>query len=112
MDDCLVRRGATVERCILDKGVRVGAAAHLGVSSDGTANQEQPDILGHGITLVGKGATIPARQIVGTNCLIDMLAGPGDFDRPCAESSAVRTDAQRRAACTSRADRCASARQL
>jgi glucose-1-phosphate adenylyltransferase len=78
-DDCLVRREARVERCIFDKRVRVGASARIGGAESGAANEEQPDVLAHGITLVGQGARIPAHQRVGTNCLIGMLAGPEDF---------------------------------
>jgi glucose-1-phosphate adenylyltransferase len=79
LDDCWIRRDAVVERSILDKRVRVGAGAHIGIAEDGRANEEQPDVLSSGVTVVGKEARIPARQRIGTNCLIDMLASPDDF---------------------------------
>ena len=92
MDDCLVRRGALVSRCILDKRVRVGSKAQLGVASDGRHNTEQPEVLRHGITVVGKDARIPAHQVVGTNCLIDMMAGPEDFEhRRLQDGTSLRT---------------------
>ena len=79
MDDCLVRRDALLERCILDKRVRVGASAVLGIADGGRPNEEQPDVLAHGITVVGQGTRIPAHQRIGTNCLIGMLVGPEEF---------------------------------
>jgi len=92
MDDCVVRRGALVTRCILDKRVKVGPKAQLGVAGDGRANLEQPEVLRYGITVVGKDAKIPAHQVVGTNCLVDMLAGADDFtQRHLPDGSALRT---------------------
>ncbi len=92
MDDCVVRRGALVTRCILDKRVKIGSRAQIGVAGDGRANLEQPEVLRYGITVVGKDARIPAHQIVGTNCLVDMLAGPDDFaQRQLADGTALRT---------------------
>ena len=92
LDDCLVRRDARVERCIFDKRVRVGAAARVGVREDGRANEEQPDVLACGITLVGQGARLPAHQRIGTNCLVGMHVGPEDFrSRALADGTALRT---------------------
>lgn len=92
MDDCLVRRDAVVQRCILDKRVRVGAAAVLGVAEDGRVNSEEPEVLCHGITIVGKNARFPAHQRVGTNCLIGMMVGPDDFtSRSLPDGAALRS---------------------
>ena len=92
MDDCIVRRGALVTRSILDKRVKVGSRAQIGVADDGRANLEQPEVLRYGITVVGKDARIPSHHVVGTNCLIDMLAGPEDFEhRHLADGTALRT---------------------
>jgi glucose-1-phosphate adenylyltransferase len=92
MDDCLVRREARVERCIFDKRVRVGASAIVGRAEDGRPNEEQPDVLAHGITLVGQNARIPAHQRIGTNCLVGMMVGPEDFHtRTLPDGSALRS---------------------
>jgi glucose-1-phosphate adenylyltransferase len=91
MDDCLVRRDALLERCILDKRVRVGASAVLGIAEDGRPNEEQPDVLAYGITLVGQGTRVPAHQRIGTNCLIGMLVGPEEFHlRALPDGTALR----------------------
>jgi glucose-1-phosphate adenylyltransferase len=92
MDDCLIRREALVERCILDKRVRVGAAAVLGIAETGQPNVDEPEVLCHGITVVGAGARIPAHQRIGTNCLVDMMAGPDDFPmRVLADGTSLRS---------------------
>jgi glucose-1-phosphate adenylyltransferase len=92
MDDCLIRRDALVERCIVDKRVRIGAGAQVGAGDPGHPNVDQPDVLFAGITIIGKEARVPARQVVGTNCRIDMLAGSNDFPkRVIADGASIRT---------------------
>jgi glucose-1-phosphate adenylyltransferase len=92
LDDCVIRRGALVRRSILDKRVQVGTKAQVGVAEDSRPNEEQPEVLQHGITVVGKDARIPAQQIIGTNCLIDMLAAADDFHhRKLPDGTALRT---------------------
>ena len=92
MDDCHIRRDALVERCIIDKRVRVGAGAQVGAGDASQPNRDQPDVLNAGITVIGKEARIPARQVIGTNCLVDMLTGSSDFPkRVVADGSAIRS---------------------
>jgi glucose-1-phosphate adenylyltransferase len=70
MTDAVIEEGAQVERAILDKRVRVEAGARLGWGDDNTPNQEHPDRLNTGITLVGKRAIVPAGVTVGRNVVI------------------------------------------
>ncbi len=92
LDDCLVRRDAVLERCILDKRVRVGASATIGIAGDNRPNEEQPDVLSHGITIVGQGTRIPAHQQIGTNCLVGMMVGPEEFaQRVVPDGTALRS---------------------
>ena len=72
-DDCHISAGAVVERSILDKTAFVGAHSHVGWGDDYTPNQEEPEVLHSGITIVGKRARIPTSIRVGRNCII----GPG-----------------------------------
>lgn len=70
--DCIVRKGAVVDLSILDKRVQVGANATVGFGKNYTVvNQLKPSHLYTGITLIGKGATIPADQKIGRNCVIN-----------------------------------------
>ncbi len=79
MNDTIVRAGATVDRCILDKQIVVARDAYLGYGPDNGPNRRDPEALNAGITIVGKGAQIPAGTRVGRNCLIDAGARPEHF---------------------------------
>jgi glucose-1-phosphate adenylyltransferase len=79
MNDTIVRSGARVDRCILDKLVVVGREAELGYGTDMTPNEDEHKNLATGITIVGKGAEIPERTRTGRNCRIDSGVQAGDF---------------------------------
>lgn len=70
LQDCVIGKGARIVRTILDKEVRVGSNAVVGVGNARTANDIQPDYLDFGVTLVAKRSTIPAGTSIGTNCLV------------------------------------------
>lgn len=72
-NDTIVQRGATIDRCIVDKRVLVGHGSQLGWGDDYTPNQQDPRHLNTGITLVGKSAVLPPGLRVGRNCKV----GPG-----------------------------------
>lgn len=69
-NDACVGQGATVHRSILDKEVSVGAGSRVGYGDDLTPNQDEPDHLNTGITIVGKRARIASGTQVGRNCKI------------------------------------------
>lgn len=72
-DDTRIDAGATIERSILDKEVRIGKDCHIGYGDDWTTNRERPDIVSSGITIIGKRVAIPPGVRIGRNCVI----GPG-----------------------------------
>lgn len=74
-----VAKGAIVDRCIIDKQVWVGPGSHLGFGDDMTPNKDEPKNLNCGITLVGKGARIPADVKIGRNCKIGCWVRDSDF---------------------------------
>lgn len=78
-NDAVIRSGARVDRCILDKRVSVGPNAQLGWGADETPNQREPKNLSSGITVVGKEAQIPAGARIGRNCCIDSRARAEHF---------------------------------
>jgi len=71
MNDTIIRTGASVSCCVLDKEIDVGADARLGAGRDDTPNKLEPANLNTGITIVGKRAHIPAGAVIGRNCRID-----------------------------------------
>lgn len=80
MNDTVIRTGAEVTRCILDKEIEVGANACLGAGKDDTPNKLEPANINTGITIAGKRAHIPANAIIGRNCRIDPGTTPEDYD--------------------------------
>jgi len=80
MNDTVVRTGAVVSCCVLDKEIEVGANAELGVGKDDTPNQLEPDKINTGITIVGKRARIPAGTVIGRNCRIDPSTTKEDYE--------------------------------
>ena len=71
LNDTIIRAGALVDRCILDKQIEVGAGAQVGVGAADIPNELEPANIHTGITIVGKRARIPAGTIIGRNCRID-----------------------------------------
>ena len=72
-DGAHIKSGAVVEQAVLDKEVTVGKDSHVGFGSDWTVNQERPEIVNSGVTIVGKRAELLRGVKVGRNCVI----GPG-----------------------------------
>jgi glucose-1-phosphate adenylyltransferase len=81
MNDTVIRAGAQVSCCVLDKEIEVGSNAQLGAGKDNTPNKLEPANLNTGITIVGKRARVPAGVIIGRNCRIDANTTPKDYDQ-------------------------------
>jgi len=80
MNDTIIKAGAMVNCCILDKEIEVGANAQLGAGKDITPNKLEPANINTGITIVGKRAHIPAGAVIGRNCRIDPSTIPDDYE--------------------------------
>jgi glucose-1-phosphate adenylyltransferase len=79
-EDCIIRKGAVVDLAILDKRVQVGENAIVGFGENYTVvNKLKPGHLYTGITLIGKGAVVPAGQKVGRNCVINSHIGEESY---------------------------------
>jgi glucose-1-phosphate adenylyltransferase len=70
MADSEIGPGAVVDRCIIDKEVRIGASCQLGYGDDLTPNWLESRCLNTGITIVGRNAVVPAGIRIGRNVLI------------------------------------------
>lgn len=70
LTDAVIESGAVVDRAIVDKQVVIGEGAHVGEGDDNTPNQEMPNHLNTGLTLVGKRTRIPKGAAIGRNCAI------------------------------------------
>lgn len=81
MNDTWVGPGARLEKVVVDKDVYVGAGAVVGTGNESVVNEQMPDKLFAGITVVGKGASIPERVTIGRNVLIQSNRGDEDFPK-------------------------------
>ena len=81
LSDTVVEPGAEVDRCIVDKGVIIGAEAKLGYGDDNTPNVDAPEQINTGLTLVGKGSVIPPKLTIGRNVVIHAYTGAEIFGR-------------------------------
>ncbi len=80
MTDAVIGPGAVVDRCIVDKVVRIGAGTRLGVGDDYAPNWLEPTRLNTGLTIVGRGAHVPANVSAGRNVLIAPDVREADFE--------------------------------
>lgn len=67
--DAVIQERATVARAIIDKKSVLGAGVIIG-AGPATPNEKYPSHLSTGITLVGKGVTVPPGLRVGQNCIL------------------------------------------
>lgn len=79
MFDTVVRAGAVVDHAIIDKQVSIGPNAVIGMGVNDRPNEDEPERLSSGITLVGKRAIVPAGTRIGRNVRIDEGVKAADF---------------------------------
>ncbi len=92
-DDAHISRGAVVDRSIIDKAVQIGRDCLVGNSDDYTENQDRPDIVSGGFTIVGKRAELLSGTIVGRNCVIGPgVVASGDKQHCIASGTTLRTE--------------------
>ncbi|MFC1485230.1 glucose-1-phosphate adenylyltransferase family protein [bacterium] len=80
--DTSVKKDALVNNCIVDKNVVIGEKVILGQGNmPGKKNKAYPTHLYTGITIVGKGTSIPNNIEVGRNCILDASLKYEDFNK-------------------------------
>ncbi len=70
MNDVWIGPGAILDRVIVDKGAVIGAGAQVGFGEDNKPNEQEPDKINTGITVIGKSAHIPANFKIGRNVVV------------------------------------------
>ncbi len=88
LHDTIIRAGARVNRCVIDKYVEVARDAHLGVGklADAPPNETEPKNLNTGISIIGEFTQIPKGLEIGRNCRIDGRVMASDFKERRIES--------------------------
>lgn len=80
-NDARIEAGARVDRAIIDKGVVIGAGALVGSGDDNTPQHELRERLNTGITLVGRGAMVPEKMVLGRNVAVHPYATAASYGR-------------------------------
>lgn len=70
---------AVVDCAVVDKDVFIGEGAIVGCGDRRTVNEDYPDLLDEGLTIVGKGTAIPEGARIGRNCCLDCFLRAEDF---------------------------------
>ncbi|MBA4395662.1 MAG: glucose-1-phosphate adenylyltransferase, partial [Desulfobacca sp.] len=78
MQDCQIGAKAYLNRVILDKKVQIGEQSRIVGQAD-LPNREFPGHLKEGLTLIGKGASIPPKTRIQGNTIIHPWVREGDF---------------------------------
>ena len=86
MNDTWVGPGARIDRAVIDKDVRVAQDAIVGEGDDHTPNQQLPNALNTGLTIIGKGTHLPAGMRLGRNVVIHPFKQECDFTAPVIQS--------------------------
>ncbi len=80
INDTWIGPGAVIDRAIIDENVVIGPGTYVGEGEDMTIpNQEMPDKLNTGITVIGAGAQVPGGLRIGRNVLIHCDRLESDF---------------------------------
>ena len=96
LHDTRILPRAVVSRAIVDKGARIGEDAVVG-TGESIPNREFPHDLSSGLTVLGKGAEVPAGSRIGRNTIVDMGVRESDFAvREVPPGSYLRARALRR----------------
>ena len=79
LTDTWIGPGASVDMAILDSGVVVGSGAIVGYGDDNRPNQDAPEWLNTGITVVGERARVPPGAKLGRNVVVHPERSEEDF---------------------------------
>ncbi len=79
MNDTWIGPGAQLDKLVVDKHVVIGPGAHVGTGDPSVVNEEMPDKIFAGISVVGKNARIPSGASIGRNVLINSDRDETDF---------------------------------
>ena len=91
LNDTIIEPGAVVERCVIDKEVRVCQGARVGHSDNNCPNPELPARLNTGLTLLGKNSIVPAGMRLGRNVVIHPFSGADAFGNSNSNSNSVES---------------------
>jgi len=92
MNDTRIESNARIDRTILDKQIQVGPGSIVGHGDAKVANSRIPQLLYSGLTVVGKGSSIPPGTTLGRNCCLAADLTHADFRSTDLPSGSVLGD--------------------
>lgn len=81
LHDVVLEPGAVVDRCVIDKGAVIRENAQVGSGEDNRPNEELPELLNTGLTLIGRGCEIPKGLVIGRNVTVAAQTDAAFFGR-------------------------------
>jgi len=82
LNNVIISTDVKINKAIIDKKVTIGRNVSIGMTNDNTPNQEKPDLLSSGITVIEKRTVIPGFAHIGKNCRIFKTAKFEELDVP------------------------------
>lgn len=79
MHDCVIEKGSKLDHVITDKDVRIEANCRIGTGEIDCPNQQYPDHLSSGLTVIGKNSIIPPGTTIEKNCIINPGTSANQF---------------------------------
>jgi glucose-1-phosphate adenylyltransferase len=70
MFDTRVEAGSQLNKVIADVDVVIGPGCRIGFGDPSTPNEDYPQLLQSGITLIGRGVVMPSERQIGCNCIV------------------------------------------
>ncbi|MBN1609447.1 MAG: hypothetical protein JW940_22645 [Polyangiaceae bacterium] len=90
-DKVVVEQGAVLDRVIADKRCVIGAGAYVGAGDELPPNDEQPNSLTCGATVLGMDVRVPPCAVIGRNCIVYPSVGPDELSAgPVASGTTVK----------------------
>ncbi len=85
MYSTVIKRGAFIDRCIIDEHCVIGENVKMGVGEN-IINENKPKIYNTGITVVGEHTDIPDNVTIGKNCVVYGKTTSADYKDSVLES--------------------------
>jgi glucose-1-phosphate adenylyltransferase len=79
MFDTRVETGSHLHKVISDVDVVVGPECRIGFGDATIPNEDYPQLLQSGITLIGRGSLIPSERQIGSNCIVQPNMAAAQF---------------------------------
>jgi glucose-1-phosphate adenylyltransferase len=92
MEGTCIGKDCTIDSCIVDKNAVIEDGSIIGEGDPSKINVKYPKVANTGITVIGKGARLPAGIKVGRNVIIWTDVRPDDFKGDVPDGGTIEPD--------------------